>query len=46
MFLYPGGHIDNNDINPLQVAGREIAEETDLKHLKQAAFSKKQINSD
>jgi len=35
MFLYPGGHIDNNDLNTLEAAKREIYEETGLKNLKQ-----------
>lgn len=35
MFLYPGGHIDSNDINPLQASIREIKEETGLINLKQ-----------
>lgn len=43
MFLYPGGHIDNNDMNPLQAAEREIAEETGLKNLKQVTFSKNKL---
>lgn len=34
-YLYPGGHIDNNDINPLDTAKREIEEETGLMNLKQ-----------
>lgn len=33
MFLYPGGHIDSNDINILQAAKREIKEETGLENL-------------
>ena len=28
MFLYPGGHIDSNDINPLEASKREVFEET------------------
>ncbi len=38
IFLYPGGHMDNHDKNPLETAKREIKEETglvDLKQLKQ-----------
>ena len=30
MYLYPGGHLDNDDINPLEAAKREIIEETGL----------------
>ena len=35
MFLYPGGHIDNNDINILETAKREVIEETGFNNLKQ-----------
>ena len=35
MFLYPGGHVDNSDINTLQAAKREILEETGLSNLEQ-----------
>lgn len=35
MFLYPGGHVDNNDKNPLQASKREILEETGLCDLEQ-----------
>ncbi len=33
MYLYPGGHIDSNDNNPLETALREIKEETGLSDL-------------
>ena len=33
MFLYPGGHVDKNDINPLDASKREIFEETGLNDL-------------
>ena len=33
MYLYPGGHIDENDINTLEAAKREIKEETNLENL-------------
>ncbi len=33
LFLYPGGHVDNNDINPLDASKREIFEETGLSDL-------------
>lgn len=29
-FIYPGGHIDKEDISPIQAARREVAEETGL----------------
>lgn len=35
MYLYPGGHIDQNDSNPLEAALREIKEETSLENLTQ-----------
>lgn len=35
LFLYPRGHINSNEKDPLQTAKREIAEETGLKHLEQ-----------
>lgn len=35
MYLYPGGHIDANDKNPLEAAKREIQEETGLFNLEQ-----------
>ena len=30
MFLYPGGHLDKNDLDPLFASKREIKEETGL----------------
>lgn len=33
-FIYPGGHIDKEDISPIQAAKREIAEETGLIEVK------------
>lgn len=35
MYLYPGGHVNKNDINVLEAAKREIFEETGLKDLEQ-----------
>ncbi len=35
MFLYPGGHIDKEDGNPLVTAKREIFEETGLNNFEQ-----------
>ena len=35
MYLYPGGHIDSNDKNPLYSSRREILEETGLSELEQ-----------
>lgn len=33
MYLYPGGHMDNQDANPLETAKRELKEETGLDNL-------------
>lgn len=35
MYLYPGGHVDSNDKNPLEASKREILEETGLSNLEQ-----------
>lgn len=35
MFLYPGGHVNDNEKSPLQSAIREIMEETGLSNLEQ-----------
>lgn len=35
MYLYPGGHLNENDIDVLEAAKREICEETGLKNLEQ-----------
>lgn len=34
IYLYPGGHINNEDHNPLEAAIREVEEETGLNNLK------------
>ncbi len=39
MFLYPGGHINNDDNTPLYAAKREIKEETGLDNLEQLNLS-------
>ena len=39
MFLYPGGHVNDNEKSPLQTAKREIMEETGLSNLKQLKLS-------
>lgn len=47
IFLYPGGHVNNNEKSPLQTAKREIMEETGLKNLEQLKLSEnKQIPID
>ena len=43
MFLYPGGHVDNNDINTLQASKREILEETGLDNLEQLKVSDNEL---
>ena len=35
MYVYPGGHVDSNDINPLTAACREVKEETGLNNFDQ-----------
>jgi len=39
MFLYPGGHVDNDDVNTLFAAKREILEETGINNLEQLKVS-------
>lgn len=39
MFLYPGGHVNNDDRTPLHAAKREITEETGLHDLQQLELS-------
>ncbi len=39
MFLYPGGHVNDNEKKPLQTAKREIIEETGLNRFKQLKLS-------
>ena len=34
MYLYPGGHVDSSDNNPLTAAKREVKEETGLVNIK------------
>jgi len=36
MYLYPGGHVDNTDVDPLSAAIREVKEETGLFNLEEA----------
>lgn len=43
MYLYPGGHIDNNDNNILDSAVREINEETGLFKLKQIKITDNEL---
>ena len=43
MFLYPGGHIDRNDIDPLETAKREVKEETGLNDLKLCKVSNNEL---
>ena len=39
MFLYPGGHVDNDDVNTLFAAKREIYEETGINNFEQLKVS-------
>lgn len=39
MFLYPGGHVDNDDVNTLFATKREIYEETGINNLEQLKVS-------
>lgn len=39
MFLYPGGHVNDNEKSPLQTAKREIIEETGLNKFEQLKLS-------
>lgn len=39
MYLYPGGHIDRDDLTPLEAALREIKEETSLSDLTQLTLT-------
>lgn len=43
MFLYPGGHINKDDSNPLNAVKREIFEETGIKNLEQVKLSKSEL---
>ena len=43
MYLYPGGHINSDDINVLEAAKREIFEETGLKNIEQLKLSKNEL---
>jgi len=43
MYLYPGGHIDKGDLNPLEAAKREVKEETGLKDLKLCKVSNNEL---
>ena len=43
MFLYPGGHVDKEDKNPLQASIREINEETGLKNMIEFTISNNEL---
>ncbi len=43
MFLYPGGHINNDDNTPLCAAKREIKEETGLDNFEQLNLSENEL---
>lgn len=42
-YIYPGGHVDDCDINPLETAKREIKEETGIDNLKLLKLSKDEL---
>ena len=39
MFLYPGGHVDAGDVNPLEAARREVFEETGFDDIEEVVLS-------
>ena len=39
-YLYPGGHADKNDRNPLETAKREVIEETGIKKIEELKITK------
>ena len=43
MYLYPGGHISEFDLNPLEAAKREVKEETGLFNLKLLKISDNEL---
>ncbi len=43
MFLYPGGHINNDDSTPLSASRREVKEETGLDNLEQLNISENEL---
>lgn len=43
MYLYPGGHMTNNDSTPLEAAIREIKEETNIENLTQLTLTEDKL---
>lgn len=43
MFLYPGGHIESIDINPLETSKREILEETGFDKIEELVLSNNKL---
>lgn len=43
MFLYPGGHISSNDVNPLETSKREILEETGFDDIDEIVLSNNEL---
>ncbi|MBR5369979.1 MAG: NUDIX domain-containing protein [Bacilli bacterium] len=39
MFLYPGGHVDSGDVNPLEASRREVFEETGFDDIEEVVLS-------
>lgn len=43
MYLYPGGHVEKNDLNPLTASMREVCEETGLIKLEQLILDNNEL---
>ena len=43
MFLYPGGHIDKDDANPLEASIREVLEETGFSDINEVVLSNNKL---
>ena len=43
MFLYPGGHIDSSDVNPLEASKREVIEETGISDINEVIISNNEL---
>ena len=43
MFLYPGGHVDSDDVNPLEASKREVYEETGFESIDEVILSNNKL---
>ena len=43
MFLYPGGHVDSDDVNPLEASKREVYEETGFDSIDEVTLSNNKL---